>query len=198
MANHPADVVYVDGVAVSKASVRSLIKNNERLTFADANTVRNTHLTGQFGGIYIASLEANFDLDTGSTEADDGLDVIIDLDGFRFVRVGTGSGGGSGGALTQRVITAAGNFTLPADDVDIVIIKKTVGAATQITLPDASQRTKPIRIVDGKYDANTNNITIIPAPTSPAQTIMGGSSYIIDSNGASMILTPLNDGSGWI
>ncbi len=196
MANHPIEAVYVDGVAVQKSDVRSFAKNYERLTFADANAVRNTHLTGQFGGVYITSLGGFFDLTTGSVEADDGVDVIIDLDGNRFIRNSSTSGGGSS-APTQRTITAAGNFTLPADDVDVIVIKKTVGAATQITLPSAAARTKPIRIVDGKYDANTNNITIIPAANSPAETIMGGSSYIIDSNGASITLTPLNDGTGW-
>jgi phage-related tail fiber protein len=98
-------------------------------------------------------------------------------------------------ALSQRVVTAAGAVTVTASDSDIIVIAKTVGAATTVNLPVAATRSLPIRIVDGKYDAATNNITIVPNGT---EKIMGGSSYLIDSNGASIILTPLADGSGWI
>lgn len=103
--------------------------------------------------------------------------------------------------LTQRVVTAAGAVAVSATDNDIIIIKKTVGAPTTVNLPtSASRLTQPqdrtaIRIVDGKYDAATNNITIVP---NGAETIAGGASYIIDSNGGSITLTPLSDGSGWV
>jgi hypothetical protein len=105
--------------------------------------------------------------------------------------------------LTQRTITAAGTVVLSSNDNDIIVIKKTVGAATTVDLPTAASRIVygltankvSIRIVDGKYDAATNNITIVP---SGSDTIMGGANYIIDSNGGSIMLTPLADGSGWV
>lgn len=97
--------------------------------------------------------------------------------------------------LIQRTHIAAGTVTVTNDDADIVVVKKTVGAATPVELPDPSTATKPVRIVDGKYDAATNNITITSLGTS--KTIMGATSYVIDSNGGSIKFTPLEDGSGW-
>lgn len=102
--------------------------------------------------------------------------------------------------LVQRIHTAAGSVTITNDDADIIVVKKTVGAATPVLLPNPATTTKPVRIVDGKYDAATNNITITSADTSSpsTKTIMGNASYTIDSNGGSIKLTPLADGSGWI
>lgn len=192
MTSHPIDLVYVDGSPVSKSFVRSYSKARERLRMADANEVRNTSLSGHFGGVYISSLQTLFDIDTAdTTTADDGVNTIIDFDGNRWKRVVFSV------AETQRVITAAGDVTLAADDEDIIVINKTVGAATQVELPDAALRTKAIRIVDGKYDALTNNITVVPKAAS-GQLIFGASSWIIDGNGGSVKLTPLADGSGWI
>ena len=85
MASNPIDVAIVDGVPVPKADVRSYEKLRVRQRMADASEVRNTHLSGQYGGIYIASLQSNFDLDAAdTTTADDGVTCIIDLDGSRF------------------------------------------------------------------------------------------------------------------
>ncbi|QUS40568.1 hypothetical protein RPMA_18290 [Tardiphaga alba] len=95
----------------------------------------------------------------------------------------------------ERIVTAAGAVAVTADDADIILINKNVGAATTVNLPPSAARTKPVRIVDRKYDALTNNITLVP---NGAETIMGGASYIIDSNGGGITLTPLKDGSGWI
>jgi hypothetical protein len=95
----------------------------------------------------------------------------------------------------SREVTAAGTVTVVADDADIILIKKASGAATTVNLPASAMRSKPVRIVDRKYDANTNNITIVP---NGAETIMGGANYIIDSNGGGITLTPLADGTGWI
>lgn len=97
--------------------------------------------------------------------------------------------------LTQRTHTEAGTVTVTNDDADIIIVKKDVGEASPVEIPDPSTATKPVRIVDGKYDAATNNITISSLGTS--KTIMGATSYVIRSNGGSIKLTPLADGSGW-
>lgn len=93
----------------------------------------------------------------------------------------------------ERTVTAAGAVTAASND-DIIIIKKTVGAATTVNV-DWSARTKPLTIVDGKADANTNPITIVP---SAGQTQYGTADYqvIIDGNGGSVTLTPLSSGAG--
>ncbi|WP_036010777.1 hypothetical protein [Bradyrhizobium yuanmingense] len=115
----------------------------------------------------------------------------------RYVGIGLAQGSDAAPeGITQRYHTAAGTVTVDIDDADIIIIKKTVGAATPVELPDPANATKAVRIVDGKYDAATNNITITSLGT--AKTIMGGASYVIRSNGGSIKLTPLADGSGWI
>jgi len=92
-----------------------------------------------------------------------------------------------------RTLTAAGPYTaLPTDEV--LLINQTVGAAFTVNV-DWSARTKPLRIVDGKGDAATNNITITPTA---GQTQLGtvNYSYIIDGNGGSITLTPLPDNTG--
>lgn len=119
----------------------------------------------------------------------------------RYVGIGLAQGTDTGpiGGV-QRKVTAAGDVTVTNDDADVIVIAKTVGAATAVVLPDPATARKPFRIVDGKYDAATNNITITSAGSSSPSTatIMGGASYIIDSNGASITLTPLADGTGWV
>jgi hypothetical protein len=115
----------------------------------------------------------------------------------RYVGIGLAQGTDAPAeGLVQRLVTAAGDVTVTNDDADIIVIKKASGAATGVLLPDPATTTKPVRIVDGKYDAATNNITITSDGTS--KKIMGGTSYVIDSNGGSIKLTPLEDGSGWI
>lgn len=102
-------------------------------------------------------------------------------------------------SFVEREITASGEIIVTIED-DVILVNKTVGAATSVVLPDPATATKTIRIVDRKYDAATNNITITSADgSSPStSTIMGSSSYVIDSNGASISLTPLSDGTGWV
>jgi hypothetical protein len=92
-----------------------------------------------------------------------------------------------------KTLTAAGPYTaLPGDDV--LIIKQTVGAPFTVNV-DWSTRSKALRVVDGKGDANTNNITITPA-AGQSQLASINYSYIIDGNGGSVTLTPLPDGTG--
>lgn len=119
---------------------------------------------------------------------------------IRYEAIGLNSESDSIATKTQRTVTAAGSVVVDADDADIILINKTVGAATPVLLPDSATRTKNIRIVDRKYDAATNNITITAASSSSPSTatIMGGASYTIDVNGGSIELTPLADGSGYV
>ncbi|NPU63392.1 hypothetical protein HL667_00080 [Bradyrhizobium sp. 83012] len=116
---------------------------------------------------------------------------------FRWVAIGLNAEADTIASRTQRVVTAAGAVTVTADDADDVIIRKTVGAATAVTMPDAAAAPKrPKKIVDGKGDANTNNITIA---VQIGQTMMGiiNGTYTIDGNGGMVELTPLPDGTGW-
>ncbi|QUS39565.1 hypothetical protein RPMA_12500 [Tardiphaga alba] len=191
MTASPIDLVIVDGVAVSKAALRSYEKDRARIKLGNPTEVRNTKLSGQFGGIYVRSLQNNFDLDAGDTTTpDDGVNCIIDLDGNRFKKVPIDT------STTQRLVVASGAVTVSADDADIVVIDKTVAAATTVNLPPAADRTKAVKIVDGKGDANTNNITIVPQS---GEKVFGTVDYtpIIDGNGGQITLTPRADGTGW-
>ncbi|MET4315879.1 hypothetical protein [Bradyrhizobium sp. RT4b] len=115
----------------------------------------------------------------------------------RYVGIGLAQGSDiAASGHSEREVTVAGSVTVTNSDADVILINKTVGAATAVSLPDPSTTTRPVRIVDRKYDAATNNITITSAGTS--KKIMGGTSYVIDSNGGSITLTPLSDGTGWV
>jgi hypothetical protein len=81
---------------------------------------------------------------------------------------------------------------LPTDEV--LIVKQASGAPFTVNV-DWLSRTRPLRVVDGKGDASTNNITITPA-AGQTQLAEVNYSYVIDGNGGSITLTPLPDGSG--
>lgn len=115
---------------------------------------------------------------------------------LRYEAVGLNAESDAFASRTQREVTAAGAVTVDADDAEDIIINKTVGAATTVNLPSAADRTRSVRIIDGKGDANTNNITIVPAT---GEKIFAITDYtpIIDGNGGQLTLTPKADGSGW-
>lgn len=94
--------------------------------------------------------------------------------------------------LTGVGALASPYAALPSDDV--LIVKQTTGAPFTVTV-DWASRVKPLRIVDGKGDANVNNITITPN-TGQTQLSKVNYSYVINGIGGSIILTPLPDGSG--
>lgn len=114
----------------------------------------------------------------------------------RHVGIGLNSESDSIASRTEREVTAAGAVTVDADDADDVLINKTVGAATTVNLPLSASRRKPVKIVDAKGDAKTNNITIIPQA---GEKIYGTVDYqpIIRGNGGSLQLSPKADGTGW-
>jgi hypothetical protein len=93
----------------------------------------------------------------------------------------------------QRIITVAGAITAQSTD-DIIVVKKSVGAATTVNV-DWSTRTRPLTVVDGKGDAATNNISIVPASGQTIYAVTNGTA-LIDGNGGSVTLTPLVDGTG--
>lgn len=71
--------------------------------------------------------------------------------------------------------TTSGNVTM--GDEAGVVVDKSSGAATTVTLPPAPTAGDLIFVKDGKGDAATNNITVTP---SGSQTIEGQSSLVID------------------
>lgn len=115
---------------------------------------------------------------------------------LRHEAIGLNAESDSIASFTEREVTVAGAVTVAADDADVILINKTVGAATTVNLPLSASRTKPVEIVDAKGDANTNNITIVPQT---GESIFATVDYqpIIDGNGGKLKLTPKSDGSGW-
>jgi hypothetical protein len=89
-----------------------------------------------------------------------------------------------------NVVTAAGGITMGAAD-RFIVVNKTSGAATAVTLVSSPTTGRVVTIIDGKGDAATNNITISPA----AGTINGASSYVISSNYGEVSL--IYNGTQW-
>jgi hypothetical protein len=83
---------------------------------------------------------------------------------------------GGGQQVAVRTVTAAGAVTVAFTDY-LVAINKTVGAATTVNLPAAPPAGTTFRVKDGKGDANTNNITVVPA----AGTIDGAANIVINT-----------------
>lgn len=98
----------------------------------------------------------------------------------------------------QHNITVPGDVVIADGDIyDIHKISNTSGSPVNVYLPDVTIRLFPITIADVAGNAATYNITILPKSGS-GQTIMTGSQYVIDSNGASFTGTPDADNGNWI
>lgn len=98
----------------------------------------------------------------------------------------------SSGPITSHVnvFTGTGNVTMTSTD-NIIIIKKSVGAATTVTLPSSPATGRMITVKDGKGDSSTNAITISPA----TGTIDGAASITLNLNYAAVDLC--YNGSEW-
>lgn len=90
------------------------------------------------------------------------------------------------------VHTAAGNVTLTNES--LVVVRKTSGAATSVTLPPSPQTGQRVTVKDGKGDAEANRITVLP-DGNDATTIDGAASYVIGENGKVVAFD--FDGSEW-
>ena len=95
---------------------------------------------------------------------------------------------------TQQIKTTAGDVTVAAAD-GLIAINKTVGGSTTVSLPASSAKIGPVKIVDWKGDAGTNNITI--AVTGSDKLNGNLTSWIIGADGGSVVLTPLSNGTGY-
>lgn len=90
---------------------------------------------------------------------------------------------------TIRVVTAAGAVTVTTAD-NIVVVNKTVGAATTVNLPAGTTGLSFV-IKDGKGDSATNNLTITPA----AGNIDGSATFILGANYGAVTVT--YNGTQW-
>lgn len=93
-------------------------------------------------------------------------------------------------AQTTQTITT-GDVTVANAD-GLIIVNKTVGAATTVTLGAAASKIGPVKIVDFKGDAGTNNITINAAGSDKFNGAL--SSWVISGDGGSVVLHPHSGG----
>lgn len=117
-----------------------------------------------------------------SGTADEQLYERIAVDNF------TASTGGN-----VQEITAGGPQNIE-DTAAVVLVNQTVGAAITLTLPLSAAKVGPVKIVDMKGDAATNNITIVPTGSEEFQA--GLTSWVIGGDGASAVFSPL-PGTGY-
>jgi len=160
---------------------------------------------------FLASIFAG----TGTAVRKDGLATYVDLDfaslialtfydpSAQQVAVRSTADGSYGtvtvsqliaSSQTQQIKTSAGAVNVAAND-GLIAINKTVGAATTVNLPAASSKVGPVKISDWKGDAGTNPITIAVVGSDKLNGNL--TSWTIASDGGSVVLTPLNDGSGY-
>jgi hypothetical protein len=103
------------------------------------------------------------------------------------------SGGGGGGYNIATVSAGAGYLAVATDD--LIIVNKTSGSATTVTMVASATRTRgPVQIKDGKGDADTNNITVLFNGTEKADNF---TSIIISTKFGSVSLAP-NPIGGWV
>lgn len=101
--------------------------------------------------------------------------------------------------FNDRIITAAGNVNVEPYDY-LILVKKTVGAATTVFLPLVSLWMRqpygmtPLLIKDGKGDSDVNPITLTPAGS---DLIDGLASWQLAGPYSAVQLRPLSDLTGW-
>ena len=82
-----------------------------------------------------------------------------------------------GGALKAvRVLTVGPNDIMTSSD-EVLVVQKGIAGTSLITLPASPETGRICTVVDGKGDANTQNITVQPA----AGTINGAANKIIST-----------------
>lgn len=79
--------------------------------------------------------------------------------------------------IAPTVVTAAGTYAALTTDC-VIVINKTVGAATTVNLSSTLQTGRVVIIKDGKGDANSNNITV----QGNGKNIDGAASTVISTN----------------
>jgi hypothetical protein len=92
------------------------------------------------------------------------------------------------GSQTVQIVTAAGDVTVQPND-GLIILNKTVGAATNVILPAAANKVGRVKVVDWKNDSDVNNVTFVP---NGSEKIQGLSGWKLAGQGASVILDPIS------
>lgn len=189
---NPIDSAIVDGSNVSKATFRSYEKTYVRKVVSDWNAIANGDWSGQFAGLHLISDNSDWDIDTSdTTTASDHVNFQRDANGILFKRVQPTV------VVTSKLITTTGNVTIADDETaDEIEINNTGAGAINVYLPSAAVRTKSITITDVAGNAATKPITVLPKLAS-GQTIMTGTSWVIDSNGGGIKLTPNSARTGF-
>jgi hypothetical protein len=93
----------------------------------------------------------------------------------------------SGFVPTQQVVVNPGNVTVVGSD-SLIVLNKAVGQPTSVQLPPAASKIGRVKISDWKGDADTNNITILPAA---GEMISGLAQWVIAGSHASITLDPI-------
>jgi hypothetical protein len=92
------------------------------------------------------------------------------------------------GSQTVQIVTAAGDVTVQPND-RLIILNKTVGAATNVILPAAATKVGRVKVIDWKGDSDVNNVTIVP---NGAELIQGLASWKLWAPNASADLAPVS------
>lgn len=162
----------------------------------------NPHIPAQFddgdgisidrtNGVYTVNLDYTNLVEITSFNASQKLFAVYDSVTGEWNKVSFASLISAG--QTYQVITT-GNCTVQPND-GLIIINKTVGAATAVTLPASASKVGKVKIVDFKGDAGTNNITVTP---NGAETFNGAqATWVISGDGASVVFDPIPSGLGY-
>lgn len=186
---HPFQQPYANRDA---SALLSAEKQYNRKTIADTNAIANGDWTGQYAGLHLLSDNSDWDMDASdTTTASDHVNFERDANGILFKRVQPTI------TVTSKLITATGNVTIVDDEAaDEIEINNTSGAPVTVYLPDATVRAKAITVTDVGINAGTYPITVT-RKAATSQTIMGGTQYVIDSNGGGIKLTPNSAKTGY-
>jgi hypothetical protein len=161
--NDAASVLNVNGLEVVRASASWQALVN----FSSLNgTARITNLT----------------YDSQFSDADGAVNIGSSATYFKRLRYGN---------RFIRTVTIAGSVSTTGGD-DVVLLNKTVGAATTVNLMSSPPTGIVQTIKDGKGDAAANNITIVPA----AGTINGAANLVIATNYGSANI--MYTGTEWV
>lgn len=142
-------------------------------------------------GIYTASLDYSDLVEITSFDAGQKLFAVYDRTTGIWNQVSFASLISAG--QTYQIITTGDCTVQPTDG--LIIINKTVGAATAVTLPASALKVGKVKVVDFKGDASTNNITVTP---DGSETFNGAAtSWVISGDGASVVFDPIPSGLGY-
>lgn len=145
----------------------------------------------RLNGVYTVNLDYSAFVELTSFDASQKLFAVVDRTTGEWNKVSFASLISAG--QTYQVITA-GDCTVLAND-GLIIINKTVGAATAVTLPASALKVGKVKIVDFKGDAGTNNITVTPDGTEKFNGAQA--TWTISGDGASVVFDPIPSGLGY-